>query len=336
MVAGRRSPSLVDVLEALYDLEQPRIDWFRSVLKAVSKSFDRGSGVGMVLHDTSGELTRVEAIDAVNVSQANYELGIMFHQHAALEAAVLRSFRNDVCATLVEKVRDPDLLRFMREHYARIGLRDELMINGANPSGHGLTLFVFSATMFTLTTAERMQMTRLATHFAAAYRLQRRLDASGSARLNGADAVLRTDGRVEHAEPAAASKLARGDLTDAVKQREWARTPRRRAEADGVIAAWKPLVAGQWSLVDVYEENGRRYVTARENMPASNGVRPLSSRERQVASLADLGHSNKLIAYELGLAHSTVRVLLARAAAKMGVRTRSELIARVRAQPLNP
>jgi DNA-binding CsgD family transcriptional regulator len=37
-----------------------------------------------------------------------------------------------------------------------------------------------------------------------------------------------------------------------------------------------------------------------------------------------------MIAYELGLAHSTVRVLLARGAAKLGVRTRTEMLARVR------
>jgi DNA-binding CsgD family transcriptional regulator len=34
-----------------------------------------------------------------------------------------------------------------------------------------------------------------------------------------------------------------------------------------------------------------------------------------------------VIAYELGLAHATVRVLLARAAAKLGARSRVELIA---------
>lgn len=48
----------------------------------------------------------------------------------------------------------------------------------------------------------------------------------------------------------------------------------------------------------------------------------MSPREEQVLAHAALGHSNKLIAYELGLAHSTVRVLLARASAKLGARGR--------------
>jgi len=91
------------------------------------------------------------------------------------------------------------------------------------------------------------------------------------------------------------------------------------------------LANARWSLVDTYETNGVRYVTARENSPVISGVASLSAREQQVTSLAALGHSNKLIAYELGLAHSTVRVLFARAAVKLGARTRSEVIERVRA-----
>jgi DNA-binding CsgD family transcriptional regulator len=46
-------------------------------------------------------------------------------------------------------------------------------------------------------------------------------------------------------------------------------------------------------------------------------------------ALALLGRSNKLIAYELGLAHATVRVLTARAASKLGVTSRAALLARL-------
>jgi len=53
----------------------------------------------------------------------------------------------------------------------------------------------------------------------------------------------------------------------------------------------------------------------------------LSGRERQVLELAALRRSNKLIAYELGLAHATVRVLLSRAASKLGATSRAALVA---------
>lgn len=52
----------------------------------------------------------------------------------------------------------------------------------------------------------------------------------------------------------------------------------------------------------------------------------LSPRERQVVSLASLGHANKVIASELGLAVSTVSVYLVKAARKLGVRGRVAVI----------
>jgi DNA-binding CsgD family transcriptional regulator len=52
----------------------------------------------------------------------------------------------------------------------------------------------------------------------------------------------------------------------------------------------------------------------------------LSERERQVVALAIAGYENKEIAHELGLAYSTVRVLMARAARKIGARGRREIV----------
>jgi DNA-binding CsgD family transcriptional regulator len=78
-------------------------------------------------------------------------------------------------------------------------------------------------------------------------------------------------------------------------------------------------------LIDQYERDGRRYILARENTPQIRKSAALSARESQAVSLASLGRSNKLIAYELGLAPSTIRVLIARAAKKLGTRSRSEL-----------
>ncbi len=59
-------------------------------------------------------------------------------------------------------------------------------------------------------------------------------------------------------------------------------------------------------------------------------VDALTRREQEVLAAAARGHHNKLIAYDLGLAHSTVRVLLHRAATKLGAGSRSEAVARWR------
>ena len=57
----------------------------------------------------------------------------------------------------------------------------------------------------------------------------------------------------------------------------------------------------------------------------------LTRRECQVAGYAALGHSNKLIAYELGLAPGTVAYYLATAGGKLRVRSRAGLIRRLTA-----
>lgn len=94
---------------------------------------------------------------------------------------------------------------------------------------------------------------------------------------------------------------------------------------DTALDKWKPLVAAQWTLVDHFESDGKRYLLARSNEPLPTAEDLLTSRERQVAALAALGHHTKLVAYELGIADATVRVLLARAMAKVGAKSRDDL-----------
>ena len=333
MFTRHESTTVVDLLEALYNLEQTRAAWFRGVLKAASAAFDCGAGVGLALYDISGAVPRMDAMDAVNVDARGFALGHSLHQRPSLFQAIIASYRRPGCVTMAEQVPDPGALQFARERYADVGLSDQLLINGPNHrTGLGCALYVFSRSPINLSEHERALMDRISAHLAAAYRLQRQLEQQPSGRGIGVDAVLRTDGRIEHAESAAKSKLTLRDLSEAVKAREWAKTVGGRRDSQRATGAWRPLVGARWSLVDSYERNGLRYITARENVPAPLAIATLSLRERQVGSLAAGGYSNKLIAYELGLAHSTVRVLLARAAVKLGARTRAELIQKLQTQ----
>ena len=143
-----------------------------------------------------------------------------------------------------------------------------------------------------------------------------------------ADAVLTIRGRVEHAEsPEAQLRESRSALRDAAAAVDRARGKLRRIDPDSALGQWMGLVDGRWSLVDKFDTDGKRYVLARRNEPRVGGLGLLTERERAVAFYAAMGRSNKHIAYDLGIAHSTVRVLLARAAAKLGVKTRDELVA---------
>jgi DNA-binding NarL/FixJ family response regulator len=139
------------------------------------------------------------------------------------------------------------------------------------------------------------------------------------------EAILTPNGRVVHAEKPAKVESARTALHRAVQAFDHARGSLRRRHPDEAIAIWRALVAGRWSLVDHIESDGRRYVLAHRNDPNVPDIRGLSVRERQVLAYAALGHSNKVIAYDLGLSPSTVASHLARARAKLRLRSNAML-----------
>jgi DNA-binding CsgD family transcriptional regulator len=85
-----------------------------------------------------------------------------------------------------------------------------------------------------------------------------------------------------------------------------------------------------------FERNGAKYIVARENQSQVRGLASLSDRERQVAAYLAIGQSTKETAYALGISDATVRVLLARAASKLGVRTRADLLGHAEVRLLCP
>lgn len=88
---------------------------------------------------------------------------------------------------------------------------------------------------------------------------------------------------------------------------------------------WLPRIESRWTLLDM-QTGGDAYVVARENQALAPGMDVLTERERQVVASAALGRSNKEIAYEIGVADATVRVLMSRACTRLGVRSRAELM----------
>jgi DNA-binding CsgD family transcriptional regulator len=66
------------------------------------------------------------------------------------------------------------------------------------------------------------------------------------------------------------------------------------------------------------------------------GLVSLSDRERQVVVYLAIGQSTKETAYALGISPITVRVLIARAAAKLGMRSRSGLLEHPEVRRLRP
>src|SRR5947207_346106 len=78
---------------------------------------------------------------------------------------------------------------------------------------------------------------------------------------------------------------------------------RAATNVDEARALHDEVLAGKWAIVEEFDADGRRHLVVRKSCaePLDLGQR-LTRRERQVARYAALGHSGKLIAFEMGLA----------------------------------
>jgi len=130
------------------------------------------------------------------------------------------------------------------------------------------------------------------------------------------EAVLTPAGALCHAEGEAI--YMREELREATRTMDRARTRLRVTSPEDALSAWRVLVEARWSLLDMIDSDGKRLVVARVNPPRMRGSDVLAAREQQILALAGCGHTNRLIAYELGLSEGVIEAHLAAALRKLG------------------
>lgn len=329
---------LVDVLEALYALERNDEEWLTQVLRALKGVCGKGYRYVAVFYDAS-DVENFKIWNECRLQDGTRELPAIWSifwsiakpnfVSATLRSPLLGSARKDCFDYLNPLIAERD----------RNGHGDFFCLNALDPSGLGCLLTVGSPEQtLSLEPRDAALLKRIATHLSSAYRCRRRLAPADGLRTPartvgsataGAEAVLNPAGEVLHASGAACSTAARERIRVASTAIELARTSRGRSHGTQALAHWHPLADARWTLVDSFEENGRRFIVARENQQDASGLQALTDRERQVVIQASLGQTNKEIAYALGVSPNTVRVLMARAAARLGARGRKELLARI-------
>jgi DNA-binding NarL/FixJ family response regulator len=120
---------------------------------------------------------------------------------------------------------------------------------------------------------------------------------------------------------------ARRALTEAVRSMEQARRANVRSAPDRALELWRCLVAGQWSLVDHWEQGGRRYLAAYSNRVGQRDPRALTATEQSVLRYLALGATNKEASYALGLSEKTVSKSVTQILKKFGTKSRVDLAA---------
>ena len=318
-----KQPDFVSILEAAYRHDESDDVWFENLVRTAKPAIDVGLGIAGFFYDLSNPAAphiHAPLIDGTPEGAQEALWSILAQAPKEMYAKIFRPLPS--CGLLSEyldlgaRIADEPL---HRKYLEPLGIRDFLTVATAETSAKGC---LFGAPIAEVggatTTCEAWS--KVAAHMAAGLRLRR-------AQSKPHEAVVTPSGRVEHAEGVAKQSGSIDALKRAVQGMERARGPMRRSAPERAMGEWTALVAGQWSLVDQFEQDGKRYIVALRNAPKLSGsVASLSAREQQVLEYAARGDSNKLIAYELGLSRSTIAMCLSRCAVKLGVKSRVALI----------
>ncbi|HTT70415.1 MAG TPA: helix-turn-helix transcriptional regulator [Anaeromyxobacteraceae bacterium] len=215
--------------------------------------------------------------------------------------------------SLLERARGagPALAEVLRELLARFGAGDALLV-AAGAAERALVFAVPVPSGRSLPSARlRRQLEGFASHLASALRLR--------------EALLARDEGPSDA-PRAKGRRADEKLALAVRRLERASGPARSLDPREALPLLRGLLEGHFTLVGHGVEDGRRFVLARRNTPGLKDPKALVPREKHVLAIAALGHQNKYIGHELGLAPSTVATHLESLRRKLGLSSRREII----------
>lgn len=315
----------MSVIEASYRLDLPEERWLLGVAESVCPLLDCGLGLVAWFYEAPEPgRCNTHGFLGLGPDRVWYDERRRSPTRGAAEPVSHRSalpmaFVSQVFASAQWR----DLSAERTRGVLHVNGREVRVLNAADPTGFGCMLGAANPEGARRRPGAEAVWGRLAAHIAAGLRIRRRL--GDGTQSSTAEAVIDPAGRIAHAVGAAKTPAGLLSLRRAALAADRARGSLRRSNPERAIAIWQGLVDGRWTLVDQFERDGRRYLVAHRNDPSVSNPRALTLRERQVLAYALLGHSTKLIAYELGLSLGATSAYLAGAMRKLGVRSRMQL-----------
>lgn len=332
MNGAERSATTIDVVEAVYaDLERRDPEaWLREMLSVVTSC--AGEGLGGIAHRYRlvGPPSAWQISPPVVHEAPPSLVNIVAESFGRASAQELARWARAVGPTgtfsRLTGMSQEDLPSASGGRAARVGVGDQLYLNASDVDDNGLVFVINIGERRKLALAEARRLAMISAHLTAAMRLMSRL-----ARLNDPAVIFEPDGRPAHVTRGHEPMLT--PLRRRVVTIDRARGRGRRLDPDRALESWRALVDGRYTLIDRFESDGRRYVVAHRNAPEVSDPRGLTRTESVVAAWAARGHSDKLIAYELGMRPGTVSGLMARVFHKLGVRSRTAMAERLTEPP---
>ncbi len=323
-----RSFDPISTVETAYEITGTTEAWLTRVLESIEPGFDTGFGVMAFAYAWRPGSIELSSVTATKRGEPYTWLLADVHERSAsrvLDEAYggggsVHTARDHTGLSAREFARYPPFAAARA-----LGIKDCLGLRAFDAAGNGVCIAAPLSRSSSLPLRESLvvRATRVLVHLQAALRLRRRFR-GGAPSPDRASAVLSPSGRVLHATGESRTRDAREALREAAVRIDRARSKLRR-DGDRALGIWRGLADGRWSLVDHFERDGRRFLVAERNHARVRAPSALTERERQVLAYRALGHPLKLIAYELGLAESTVSRIGRDAMRKLGIDSPAEL-----------
>lgn len=331
--------NVIDLIEFVYDLDVEKDQWVSSLLEVGLPLFDHGHGVVATTYVRPVE-GGVPFPTKFYQSSGPPDLTerMLMGSTLANEEALREVNRSGVVTTLSETAnRLADAVEPFEAFKPYLAdTKDLLALTAVDPNGIGISLCAPLPEVTKLNGRERELWQMIGAHLVSGFRLRRGLDEAHEALIEdgslprNAEAVLDPK-TFEVTDAVGRAREGAGDfLRESAIRIDRARGRLRKEDPEEALEIWKGLVEGRWSMVDWFDNDGRRYVLAHPNPPRLNDPRGLTERETQVCTYASLGESNKLISYRLGISQSKVSTTIRSVMRKLGVQTRAQLVERLR------
>lgn len=322
--------TMLEIVRVAYSGSSSPHDLLERVARTAQPVLDQGDGVFACLVNSSatGEVVFTDPI-LLGCQPRIWELARESSTRLTPQEREANLRKPQAFATVSERLgpNGTFVRHWMYAGYRDCGLSDFALLTNMDVDGRGMVLGAPLKRLRASSPRERRQWNLVGAHLRSALRLCSRSPTIGGSLPSDTEAVVTPDGHVrdqlkEH------DSSARTALRHATLSIERARQLPTRTKVDSVeaLALWRALVAGRWSLVDHFDSDGKRFLVARPNEPSPAAVlEALTPREAQVLAYARMGHSNKLIAYELGLSPAAISEHLHLAMLKLAIRDPSEI-----------
>jgi DNA-binding NarL/FixJ family response regulator len=307
----------VRILDAVYAPVADDSAWARGVVEGMRGVFHSCDGIGLLVAELDPEcrhariLTNIGVGVGATIAAATYDL-------ASFGPTVCRAFfyPPTMCTTHseIERANIPGVTEVLQSHRSAFGVVESLGIIGHPDPDIAMVFYLVLPQRCSPSKHERRLLSQVGLHLESALRLRRRPETLKAVVTLDASHVERMPGT-----PPAAILSAQARMIEA------ARVGTAHPDHEAALGLWTALVSGRYSFLPRTENGQRRYLVL-ENAPHSQAIRILSRRELDVLSMVARGMSTKLVAYGLGLSPATVSSSLLRAASKLGLATRIELL----------